>query len=153
MTCYFSLGYCCWWIFYLLKLKIVICFQAKKHHHINCWIKSSLDYHELFSLYTGDGNILLQYESITDYFRGPVQANIINWILCEKNGILQIIFANPINDWWNISLYPLYTLLQTLLQSSSALFILFGKLSGHINAKLRLASNVGYPLKTILFSG
>ena len=28
-----------------------------------------------------------------------------------------------------------------------------GKLSGHINAKLRLASTVGYLLKTVLFSG
>ena len=78
---------------YLLKLKIVICFQAKKHHHINCWIKSSLDYHELFSLYRRRAIHILQHdESITDYFAGPVsevQANIINWILCEKNGILQ----------------------------------------------------------------
>ena len=39
------------------------------------------------------------------------------------------------------------------IQSRAALSILWGKLSGHINAKLRLASNVGYLLKTILFSG
>ena len=43
------------WILYLLKLKIVISFQAKKHHHINCWIKSSLGHHELFSLYRREG--------------------------------------------------------------------------------------------------
>ena len=101
---------------YLLKLKIVICFQAKKHHHINCWIKSSLDYHELFSLYRRAIHILQYDESITDYFAGQVsgvQANIINWILCEKNGILQIL-ANPINDRWNVSLC-LYHLLSILI--------------------------------------
>ena len=46
----------------------------------------------------------------------------------------------------------LYTYYITI-QSRAALSILWGKLSGHINAKLRLASNVGYLLKTILFSG
>ena len=125
-------SYCSRRIFYLSKLNIVICFQAKKHHHTNYWIKSSLDYHDLFSLplYRRLQYILLQYQ-VEKYNWLPsrtraVQANIINWILCEKNGILQIIFANPINDWWNISLYPLFSSLSTYIttQSWAALFIL-----------------------------
>ena len=78
-----------------------------------------------------------------------MQANIINWILCEKNGILQINIKWLMKPKFVSSLYTYYI----TIQSRAALSILWGKLSGHINAKLRLASNVGYLLKTILFSG